>query len=182
MKAQQALSKNIQVAGFSLIELMVVVGIIGVLATIGIPQYSKFSNRAKQSEAKVALGSIFTSEKSFFVESSTYSPCLQQIGYEATGNQRRYGVGFKTTATTTWTVTGTPFTCSTGNATSFFPNVIGQTSFTNDMLDSPTWGNYTAAQLTFTAGAAANLTNDTAKPDKWTMDDTQSLKNSTIGI
>ena len=38
---------------FSMIELMVVVAIIGVLSAIGIPEYSKFQSKARQSEAKL---------------------------------------------------------------------------------------------------------------------------------
>ena len=59
------MKKLISNKGFSMIELMVVVAIIGVLAAIGIPQYSKFQAKARQSEAKLALAALFTAEESF---------------------------------------------------------------------------------------------------------------------
>ena len=48
--------------GFTLIELMIVVAIIGILAAIAIPNFLQFQAKSKQSEAKTNLGGIFTAE------------------------------------------------------------------------------------------------------------------------
>lgn len=59
--------------GFTLIELMVTVAIVGVLGTLAIPNYLRFQARAKQSEAKTNLRAIYTAEKLVFQETSTYA-------------------------------------------------------------------------------------------------------------
>lgn len=90
MKKSRLFNKS----GFSLIELMVVVAIIGILAAIGIPQYSKFQAKTRQSEAKSSLSTLYTSEISFMGEWNLYTVDLRNIGYGATGTRLRYITGF----------------------------------------------------------------------------------------
>ena len=50
-------TKRIQ-KGFTLIELMIVVAIVGILASLALPAYSNYTNKAKFAEAVVALGAV----------------------------------------------------------------------------------------------------------------------------
>ena len=58
--------------GFTLIELMIVVAIIGILAAIAIPNFLRFQLKAKSSEGKTNLAAIRTAEESFFAEYGVY--------------------------------------------------------------------------------------------------------------
>jgi len=63
---------NNQRGGFTLIELMIVVAIIGILAAIAIPNFLRFQLKAKSSEGKVNLAAIRTAEHSYFAEYGGY--------------------------------------------------------------------------------------------------------------
>lgn len=79
--------------GFSLIELMVVVAIIGVLASIAVPSVNKYMAKARQAEAKSNLGSYYTSQKAFFTEYNIYAGQFGIIGFVPEGRMRyRTGV------------------------------------------------------------------------------------------
>jgi type IV pilus assembly protein PilA len=54
--------------GFTLVELMIVVAIIGILAAIAIPNFLQFRLKAKTSEAKSNLGAIRSTEVAYFAE------------------------------------------------------------------------------------------------------------------
>jgi type IV pilus assembly protein PilA len=58
--------------GFTLIELMIVVAIIGILAAIAIPNFLRFQLKSKSSEGKVNIAAIRTAEESYLAEFGTY--------------------------------------------------------------------------------------------------------------
>lgn len=58
--------------GFTLIELMIVVAIIGILAAIAIPNFLQYQMKSRQSEAKTNLQAIKTSEVTFQGEQGCY--------------------------------------------------------------------------------------------------------------
>ena len=58
--------------GFTLIELMIVVAIIGILAAIAIPNFLRFQLKSKTSEGKVNLAAIRTAEESYLAEFGIY--------------------------------------------------------------------------------------------------------------
>src|SRR5256884_8235914 len=80
--------KKLVQKGFTLIELMIVVAIIGILAAIAIPNFIKFQARSKQSEAKANLKAIFTAQKAFFQEKDRFSSLTGEVGFEPERNNR----------------------------------------------------------------------------------------------
>jgi prepilin-type N-terminal cleavage/methylation domain-containing protein len=88
--------------GFSLIELLIAVVIVGVLSTVGVPQYRKMVFKSKKSEAQIILGTIFTAESAFFNEYGAYGNNLRKMGASIDGSQWYVG-GFNNAASATCT-------------------------------------------------------------------------------
>lgn len=83
--------------GFTLIELMVVVAVAGILASIAIPNLLRFRARTRQAEVRANLRALFTAQRAFYTEHGRYSPLIREIGFAPQrGNRYAYQVGYGT--------------------------------------------------------------------------------------
>jgi type IV pilus assembly protein PilA len=61
--------------GFTLIELMIVVAIIGILAAIAIPQFANYRKKSYNTQAKAELKSYYTACQAYFADNPTTASC-----------------------------------------------------------------------------------------------------------
>ena len=79
--------------GFSLLEVMIVVVIIGILATLAYPSLEGYLQRSKQTEAKVGLSAVYTAQKIYFAINQTYADSLSNLDVQLeTGGGSRYSI------------------------------------------------------------------------------------------
>ena len=73
--------RNRKSKGFTLIELMIVVAIIGILAAIAIPNFLNMRKKAMSTEAKSNLGNLRTMEEAYRMEYGSYTASLTNLDY-----------------------------------------------------------------------------------------------------
>ena len=91
--------------GFTLVEVLIVVIIIGILASIGIPQFATSIEKAKGGEARAGLGHIQTGEKIYYAEREYYTTNLADLDISLT--QKYWSFSIATPTSTTFTATAT---------------------------------------------------------------------------
>ena len=163
--------------GFTLIELMIVVGIIGILVAIAAPNFQRYQSKARQSEAKSALAAVYGGEKAFYSEYTGYIADLGAIGYTPEGVKRMYTVGWAAV----WAGSNTGFP-TLGSTTGSFARTGYPSTWTACVpaLGAAPATNTTDPQ-TFTVTASGQVRNAVGC-DVWTIDDTKAVSNITIAL
>ncbi|MBI3359120.1 MAG: prepilin-type N-terminal cleavage/methylation domain-containing protein [Nitrospirae bacterium] len=164
--------------GFTLIELMIVVAIVGILAAIAIPNFLGYQAKAKTSEAKVNLGGIFSSQQTF-INDSERSAQVDPLNSYATSFLR---AAFRPLGGTTYTYSlagaGTAQAASVdpyAAATNEITNTKG-TAVTAAAVGTCTLPANVVTPPTFIAQAIGNIDGD-AILDCWNINQAQTLTN-----
>jgi len=176
-------------AGFSLVELMVVVAIIGILASLAIPSIGKYMAKARQSEAKTQLSSLYTAEKAFYAEYTAYDPRFQAVGYSPEG-KLRYNVGFLNATFTAGVAQGYSGAPAANRAVVGYCGAAGAFANGCAMLNGADGAappalnasDVAALGVSFTANARGSIHQASAAPDSWTIDQNKDLQNPVNGI
>ncbi len=84
--------------GFTLIELMIVVAIIGILAAVALPAYQDYTKRAKMSEVILAASACRTSITEIVQTSNGSYPTANAWGCESAGTTSKYVASIATNA------------------------------------------------------------------------------------
>lgn len=164
-------------AGFSLIELMIVVAVVGLLAAIAGPMYERYQAKSRQGEAKLNLSSIFASEKAFYVEYSAYVSSFEALHFAPEGERRFYTVGWSSAMSgTVNSYAGTygrptfdrqnvpaTFGCDVATGTAALPAPVG------------------SDEQTFTVGAAGGIRIGLGC-DVWTINEEKQLVNTVTAL
>ena len=109
--------KKVSNGGFTLVELMVAVGIMGVLLAIGLPQYNEYLVKGKLTEAMSMLSDLQLRQEQYYQDNRTYS----------NGMTPRVAGSYFSNTTCVTANSGQTYICSAGSSALGYTYTISET-------------------------------------------------------
>lgn len=69
--------------GFTLVEVMIVIVIVGILVAFALPEYTKYSMRSARSDGQQLAMEVMAAQERYFLERAAYTEDLTQLGYNS---------------------------------------------------------------------------------------------------
>lgn len=130
-----------QLAGFTLIELMVAVAVVGILAAVAYPSYQEYLRKTRRVDAKIALMSAAQALERYYTENMSYADADDDNVLAATSNDGHYSLSFASNSLTanTFTIKATPVNAGPQDGDkcgTFTLNNLGQKGVENATLST----------------------------------------------
>ena len=103
------------ISGFTLMEILIAVAIVGILAAVAYPAYQDQVAKTRRSDAKIALTQAASAQERFFTQNNSYTANTADVG-GATSPEGYYAISIPVQTTTTFTLTATAIGAQAGDA------------------------------------------------------------------
>ncbi|MDD5020697.1 MAG: prepilin-type N-terminal cleavage/methylation domain-containing protein [Endomicrobiaceae bacterium] len=119
--------------GFTLVELVIVIVIVGILSVVAVPVYKGYTKKAMATEGKALLGAINTSQKVYFAEWANFATGAQSAALDVDAGTNKY---FTTYALTGTAAGFTATTAGAGGAAGIGLTIVGSSTGPSEITES----------------------------------------------
>lgn len=102
--------------GFTLIELMITVAIVGILAAIAYPSYQEYVLRGNRAEGMAMLSDAAARQERYFSQNNTYADTVEDLGMDEDSSHDLYRLSIADATTTTYSLTATAIGIQAGDS------------------------------------------------------------------